>query len=242
LVWRNRFLLENGRRFIDNIVRNERIARFNLAGGEPLLLPKLCELIDYIHQKGIDVSIITNGSLFKEDLLRMGAISMIGISIDSFQESTLREMGRCQQNGAVLSQADYLRLCGRIQENGISLKINTVVTALNLNDDFSLVKQIAPDRWKIFKMQVFRQKGFDNTPLQVSGDEFSGFSERQRLLGIDFIEESDMENAYIIVNPSGDLVDNTGGRYRAVGNLLEKPFEQCLQGILFNETLYRTRY
>jgi radical S-adenosyl methionine domain-containing protein 2 len=227
---------------IDNIALDRRVVRFNLAGGEPLLFPELYELIGYIHQKSIDVSIITNGSLLKEELLRMGTISMIGVSIDSFQESTQRKMGRCQHNGLALSKSDYVKLCGSIQENGISLKINTVVSALNLNEDFSPIKQIAPNRWKIFKMQVLKTKDFDNTPLRVNKKEFDGFTERQRRLGIDFIEESDMENAYILVDPSGNLVDNTGGRYRAVGNLLTESFEQCLQKLPFNEALYRTRY
>lgn len=167
---------------------------------------------------------------------------MIGVSIDSFQESTQRKMGRCLQDGSVLSEADYLRLCGNIQENGISLKINTVVTALNLNDDFSLIKKIAPQRWKIFKMQAFKAKGFDNTRFEINEKEFEGFLERQRWVGIGFIEESDMENAYIIVDPSGNLIGNTGGQHRVVGNLLKESFEQCLQKLPSNEAFYGTRY
>lgn len=227
---------------IDTIALDRWVTRFNLAGGEPLMFQKLHELIEHIHQKGKEVSIITNGSLLKEEFLQTGLISMVGISIDSFQEDTQRKMGRCQHNGLVLSKSDYVKLCRSIQENGISLKINTVVTALNLNEDFSPIKQIAPNRWKIFKMQTFKVKDFDNTPLRVNKKEFDGFTERQRRLGIDFIEESDMENDYIIVDPSGNLVDNTGGRYRAVGNLLTESFERCLQKLPFNEALYRTRY
>ena len=231
---------------VDAIALDRQIGRFNLAGGEPLLFPALYELIEHIHQKDIEVSIITNGSLLgnslNEELLRMDAISMIGVSIDSFQESTLRKMGRCQCDGRALSGQDYVRLCKSVQENGIKLKINTVVTALNLNEDFSPIKRIAPDRWKIFKMQVFKTKDFDNTPLLVTKKQFDCFTERQRKLSIDFIEESDMENAYILVDPSGNLVDNTGGRYRAVGNLLTESFEQCLQKLPFNEALYRMRY
>jgi MoaA/NifB/PqqE/SkfB family radical SAM enzyme len=167
---------------------------------------------------------------------------MIGISIDSFQEDTQRKTGRCQQNGSALSKEDYLRLRENIQKNGISLKINTVVTALNLNEDFSLIKTIAPKRWKILKMRVFRAKDFDNTQFELNEKEFEGFLERQRRIGIDFIGESDMEKSYIMVDPSGNLVDNTGGRYRTVGNLLKESFEQCLQKLPFNEALYRMRY
>ena len=107
------------------------------------MFQKLHELIEHIHQKGKEVSIITNGSLLKEKFLQTGLISMVGISIDSFQEDTQRKMGRCQHNGLALSKSDYVRLCVNIQENGIILKINTVVTSLNLNEDFSPIRELS---------------------------------------------------------------------------------------------------
>lgn len=41
--------------------------RINLAGGEPLLCPFLDDLIKYIYDCGIKVSIITNGSLLTKE-------------------------------------------------------------------------------------------------------------------------------------------------------------------------------
>ena len=64
--------LDEAKRVIDSIeeyfkeaqVKNPRI---NLAGGEPLMYHYIDEIIDYISNKGIKVSMITNGSLLTEE-------------------------------------------------------------------------------------------------------------------------------------------------------------------------------
>ena len=229
-------------KIVDNIMGSAFVNRINLAGGEPLLMPRILELADHIHQKGAEVSIITNGSLLKEDLLQQGAVSMIGISIDSFNEKTLLKMGRRFANGAVLSEKQYRQLCGIIKQNGIDLKINTVVTKLNLDDDFSQVKEIDPKRWKILRMQEFKSGNFDNSPFTVSDEEFAVFCRKQTELGIPFISENTMRSAYIFVDPAGNLLDNTGGIYTSVGNLLDDDFSKCLRRLPLNRKLYEHRY
>jgi hypothetical protein len=69
---------------------------------------------------------------------KVGFRPLFGISIDSFQEDMQRKMGRCQRNGSILSKSDYLKLCGSIQENSVSLKINMVVTVLNITTELFL--------------------------------------------------------------------------------------------------------
>ena len=229
-------------RIVDNILRVPDVKRINLAGGEPLLLPWLQKLVDYIRQKGSKVSIITNGSLLKEDMLLQGTVSMIGISIDSFNGETLLKMGRHSDNAAPLSGEQYQKLCACVKKNGIDLKINTVVTRLNLEDDFSVVKEISPKRWKILRMQVFKNDYFNNSPFAISDEEYSVFCRKQAKLGIPFICENSMSNSYIFVNPTWYLLDNAGGEYKPVGNLLKEDFYECFERLDFNRQLYEHRY
>jgi len=234
--------LSDWMKIVDNILSCSSVKRLNLAGGEPLLLPWIYELAGYIHQKGVEVSIITNGSLLNEKMLQRTVFSMVGISIDSFNEETLLKIGRCTDNGLVLSNKQYYLLCTLIKENGIDLKINTVVTKLNLEDDFSILKKIKPKRWKILRMQKFSSNNFDNSHLAVSNEEFSAFCQKQENLGIPFISEKIMYNSYIFIDPQGNLIDNTGGKYKSVGNLLDEDFTQCFGRLPLNRELYERRY
>jgi MoaA/NifB/PqqE/SkfB family radical SAM enzyme len=60
------------------------ISSLLIRGGEPFLFPDIIELLQYIHDKGIFISIDSNGTLLKKyaaDLLRIGNIH-ITVSID----------------------------------------------------------------------------------------------------------------------------------------------------------------
>ena len=235
LVWK---------KIVDNILGYPSVGRINLAGGEPLLLPWLQELANYIHEKGAEVSLITNGSLLpsRDDILRAGAFSMIGLSIDSFNESTLEKLGRCSGNGTPLLCEQYRQLCDLVKKRNLELKINTVVTRLNLYDDFSPIKEIAPKRWKILRMQIFKTGDFDNSHLAIGDEEYKAFCERQKALGVPFVSEDSMRNSYIFVDPAGCLIDNAKGRYTPVGNLLEDDFPRCFRRLPLNWELYERRY
>lgn len=229
-------------KIVDNILRCYPDCRINLAGGEPLLLSWIWDLVNHIRQKGAEVSLITNGSLLKADLLQPNTLSMIGISIDSFSENTLVKMGRCTESGMALSGGQYRRLCGLVKSSGSDLKINTVVTRLNLWDDFSPIQEIAPKRWKILRMQTFKTEDFDNSHLAVSDQEYETFCQKQESLGITFVRENSMRNSYIFVDPAGDLIDNAEGRYDSVGNLLQEDFDLCLGRLPLDKELYERRY
>ena len=54
---------------VDNVANSMYVRRFNIAGGEPMLYPHLDELIQYIKEKGFEVSIITIGFLLSEEFI-----------------------------------------------------------------------------------------------------------------------------------------------------------------------------
>jgi organic radical activating enzyme len=112
--------------------------KINFAGGEPLLRKDLPELIRYAKSLGLVTSIISNGQLITADWIKAvyGHLDQIGISVDSALPERRVLMGRAIK-GKSLSNADYLDRATLIRMAHISLKINSVVTAQNFDEDMN---------------------------------------------------------------------------------------------------------
>ena len=153
------------------------MTEFNIAGGESMLYPGLVELTKYIRNKGVKVSLITNGSLMNEEWIKNYAwmYETIGFSVDSLNDETNRKIGRCSKNGKPISAGKIVELCELIRKYapGCRIKINTVVSALNKDEImFDFIDEIAADRWKILRMKPFQYGSFSNIDIQVSNEEF----------------------------------------------------------------------
>ena len=215
--------LDDWKKIIDHIVCDVRVKRFNLAGGEPLAAPYVQGMIDYIHACGVDCSIITNGSLLTTEFIRRnaGKISMIGISVDGLSETENRLLGRVDGMGRSLRREDLAEKAAAIHEAGMKFKVNTVVNAVNCGDDFSdLIKEIRPDRWKLLRMIAIEGSNDSGRDLLVSDEQFAAFAERHAALHPVVENTSDIVSAYIVINPHGQLIDNSQGRYQESESLL----------------------
>jgi radical S-adenosyl methionine domain-containing protein 2 len=235
--------VHNWKRIIDNITEKTSVLRFNLAGGEPLLYKGIDEVIEYINTKNIQVSIITNGHLLSEERIRKfkGKVSMIGLSIDALQPELLRKIGRCTKSNEILSADNCVSLCKSIHENGIQLKINTVVSRLNLHEDFTdFIKTVCPDRWKILKMKRFSANSFDNTELEITDNEFNMFC--STYFSVPHIAEASLKNSYIMIDARGKLVDNSHESYMVIANLLKEDFKNVFDTMYLDTGLYESRY
>lgn len=149
-------------KIVDNCISGADVAEFNIAGGEPMLYPGLVELVKYIRDKGVKVSLITNGSLMNEEWIKNYAVmyETIGFSVDSINDETNRKIGRCDRNGKTIPAGRVVELCGLIRKYvpGCRIKINTVVSALNKDEImFDFIDEIAADRWKILRMKPLWQ-------------------------------------------------------------------------------------
>jgi radical S-adenosyl methionine domain-containing protein 2 len=232
-------------RIIDNIIGSVQVERFNIAGGEPLIYRGLGAIIEYANKKGIPVSIISNGSLLTEKRLNgfRNGVSIIGLSIDSLCKSTLQTIGRCDTRGRCLPLEKYLYLCDSIKNFGFKLKINTVVSKLNINEKFTwFINRTLPDRWKLLKMQVFKNEQFCNADNAITDCEFEKFVAFHNIGAIKPVVENSLKNSYIMVDPCGFLIDNTGENYIKAGNLLQEDFALAFSRIAFDEVLYKERY
>ena len=149
--------------------------RINLAGGEPLLYPRLDELIDCIHNKGIAVSIVTNGSLLTPSRIGSwrGKVTCIGLSVDALSPEVNRAIGRCCR-GEVKDLTHWTALADACHEAHIALKINTVVSKLNLQEDLlPLYRACRPHRIKLLKMHLVENVNDEARLWDITDSEFS---------------------------------------------------------------------
>jgi radical S-adenosyl methionine domain-containing protein 2 len=241
---RNNLLsVQSWKQIIDNITEETAVSRFNLAGGEPLLYTGLEEIIEYINSKGIQVSIISNASLISQERIRCfkNRVAMLGLSIDALNPELLRKMGRCTPNQETLDWDRSVVLCKSIKKNGINLKINTVVSKLNRNENLTdFIKTVCPNRWKLLKMKRFSFEGFDNCELEITENEFKRFCAMHTNLY--HVEEKSLINSYIIVDAGGRLLDNNNDSYKVVADLTSVDFKTAFHALPFNEALYEERY
>jgi radical S-adenosyl methionine domain-containing protein 2 len=169
-------------------------------------------------------SVVTNGSLLDEAALTglRGVLDWITVSVDSPRPQTLRLLGRATA-GRAIGEQEYLALFRRIRELGFRLKMNTVVTACNWQEDMAdFVVAARPERWKVFQaLPVAGQNSGRVDPLLIGPEQFEDFVSRNlrvELQGIRLIPEDNdvMRGSYAKVDPAGrffDSVDSCGYTY-----------------------------
>lgn len=237
--------LSDWEKIIDNIAGDLKVRRFNLAGGEPLASPFIQHLIDAIHDRGYDASVITNGLLLTPEFItrNIGKLSMIGISVDGVADEDHRAIGRVNARGESMTGERFVETARMIHEAGMRLKVNTVVNALNKNKDFSEVLQAAmPDRWKVFRMLLLNGMNDDAADLAVTDDEFRDFVARHQAFNPVVEDSGDIVSSYIVVDPDGKLIDNSRGSSVTTDSLVGSRFRDEFAKIGFNLDAYLKRY
>jgi len=243
--------LDDAKKIVDSIALyftqdNITDGRINFAGGEPTLYEHLDELIDYANSLGIRVSIVTNGSLLTPERIRswQGKVSCIGISIDSIDCDTNHTIGRCCRN-SVVSLSQWGELTKAIHDCGIDLKINTVVSRLNLGEDLSeLYRALSPKKIKLFQMHLIDGINDQAKPHEITECEFLTFFERHKAVDFIIVAEpcGSMENSYLMVNPEGKFQLNNNGIYQTFGNLNTTSLSEILKTAPLNAEKFGSRY
>lgn len=204
---------ENIKIIIDKISKwskaNNKHTRINLAGGEPLLSKNLQKIIDYIYSKQLKVSIITNGYYLTEEFIKANKnkLSMIGLSIDSFDENINKMIGRC--NGTnTLSFEQFKKLCETIKENKIKLKINCCISALNIKEAIGVkIKKLLPDRVKFLRVMTNHLDILTSNIVKISDDQWLRFRQKNKNIAKETVFEDNpyMMNNYLIIDSKGNI-------------------------------------
>lgn len=187
--------------------------RLSLAGGEPTLLGKrLPAIVHGARSRGFAVSIITNGSKLKGDLLDDLApyLSILGLSIDSIDVATNNKIGRSQRNNVlVLDDIASIAARARSLNPDLKIKINTVVNAANAGEDLSaLIEAVRPDKWKVLQMLPVVTDA-----LAIEKRAYDAFLKRHDAFSSIMTPEGNEEitQSYIMVDPLGRFFQNTPG-------------------------------
>ncbi len=193
--------------------------KITFAGGEPTLCPWLSDLIYEAKSYGLTTMIVTNGTNLTNDFLikNQGQLDWITLSVDSLIEESNLTTGRAIIGKRTINKTVYCELVDRIKQFGYGLKINTVVTKINLLENMSdFIKYAKPKRWKLF--QVLPIKGQNDTKvdaLVISENEFITFKKRNELSVscIQVVTEtnSQMKGSYVMIDPAGRFFDNSTG-------------------------------
>jgi radical S-adenosyl methionine domain-containing protein 2 len=202
--------------------------------GEPTLCPYLGELLEAAKDAGLTTCIVSNGTGLTEEFLRSWHhfIDWIGISIDASNDVLHARIGRGlkrdlrQQRSSHL--ADSLVVWNRCVGYGIRMKLNTVVNAMNVDDDMTeLVLRLRPERWKIFQvLPVSGQNDGLVDPLLISGSEFEAWIDRHHDVvqsGIDFVPESNelMRGSYAMMDALGRFYSNINGEHEYTNPVMD---------------------
>ena len=225
--------------------------RINFVGGEPTASSLLVPLVSKAHNVGLNCSIVTNGFNFihKPENFKsiLSLFSCIGISVDSLCEKTNSKIGRCCNNQVILKY-EYENLCALIKSQGIKLKINTVVSKLNLHEDFSqFYETTQPDRIKLFqvlKPNTQLVNHYDN--LLISKAEYEAFVLRHNKgsFAKNIVAEDNeaMKQGYYILDSECRFIDNKTGKKSpslAEGGMT---VEKALEYIKVDSKKYCARY
>ncbi len=242
--------ISDAKKVVDNICQyfkanNIYNGRINLAGGEPLLYKQFNLLIDYIVSKGVKVSLITNGSLLTQKMIETwkGKVSSIGLSVDSILHDTNLKIGRCSKRNSI-EKEKLIDLCSEIKKRNIELKINTVVSKLNLHEDFSgIYETIKPDRVKLFQMQIVKGVNDSAKKYEITKEEFKKFcSCYSRFNQVVTEEKGTMENSYLMIDPSGNFILNNKGEYETFGDCLKEELTEIINRVPIEQEKFDSRY
>jgi radical S-adenosyl methionine domain-containing protein 2 len=219
--------------------------KITFVGGEPTLHPHLAQLVRHAHGLGLTTCVVTNGARLPKLLDDCaGQLDWVGLSVDSGLESVQAKLGRGAGDhiGNSIAHADELR------RRAIRIKLNTVVTALNWQEDMSeLVRLIRPDRWKAFQVLEIQGENEGKVgPLLISADQYAQFVARHQHLaaeGLGLVPEDNdaMRGSYVMINPQGQFFTNEHGRYVVSKPILAVGVEQALASVRWRQDKFVAR-
>lgn len=221
--------------------------RLNLVGGETFLYkPQLLNIVTEAKKRGFQLSAITNGSRLDDELIEVIAknFDCLGISIDSLNDETNLKIGRADKSIPMDIQGILNKIIKLRQINPyIDIKINTVVSHLNAQENFhSLIDAIQPSKWKIFQMLPILTDQY-----QIDESKFHNFLARhQDFTHIISSENNDeMIHSYLMIDPLGRFFQNSNTSlkpYHYSRKIIDYGIAQALNDIDFNINKFFHRY
>jgi len=238
--------LSDAKRIID-ILAKMGAKQIGLTGGEPLLYPRIAELIEYIVDKGIRIYLSSNCDYYSEFAhLIKRKVSILGVPLDGSSAVThdpIRGKGSFQNITSAIAD-----ICESSSDTKI--KVGTVLLKNNVSELPNIEKLLAPCSekilyWKIYELIVYPRNRATATPLQTP------YACRQHSLGqyiglqkvvYDTVEERD--RSYFFIKPKGDVfipcLNHNESIEKDIGNILVGDIESII--LTFEELVNKSGY
>ncbi len=234
---------------IVDILADRKIPFVNFGGGEPLLRPDLFEITRYATDRGLNVSMNTNGWLLDASAarrIREAGFKSVGISIDG-HEAAGHDDFRCQPG----SFAKAVAALDHLREAGVKTTMSSVISRINFEhfrDLLALARNHGVSQVYLHNFKC-SGKGFENRQeLDLSPREWRDFyqealavKEQTRDLAISFddpviaslpqyrenplVKGSSCGKLSLHLRPNGDITP-CGFIPLVVGNILADDFDE----------------
>lgn len=227
--------------------------KITFAGGEPTLCPWLGELIEWAKGRLMTTMLVTNGSrlLTPGWLDTHGAqLDWVVLSIDSPNPRTHERLGRsvAGQAGRALAVDHYLAIADELRRRNVRLKVNTVVTTENADEDMGdFLLALRPERWKVLQvLPIGGQNDGKVESLLIDELAFRRYCVRHQRVadaGISIVPEGneDMTGSYAMVDPAGRFFDNTAGQHHYSRPILDVGVAEAWRDIRFDAQRFEER-
>lgn len=228
--------MEDFRKILDDIKPHTDYIYFHVKG-EPLLHPKIDQLLDISHEKGFKVNITTNGTLLpkvRHKLLGKPALRQMNFSLHSFdghEGSTDREgylrnvLSFVREAVAASDLIVSFRLWNLTQDNETNLqrmrnRETLAIIEEEFNLDYRIEEKVTPGSGVKLAERIYLNQDyeFDWPDLRAPEDDGKGFCHALR-------------------NQAGILVDGTvipccldGEGIINLGNVYKTPFSEIVEG------------
>lgn len=236
------------------MLKDAGMEKINFSGGEPFIVKRgtvVGEMVRYCKEtlKLPSVSIVSNGSLIKEDWFKKYGeyLDILAVSCDSFDSDTNEKIGRQQgQKNHIDSLLRVRRLC---TEYKVAFKLNTVVNTYNKDEDMAeAINQLNPCRWKVFQCLLIEGENAGPDALRnaeqfvISDEDFANFLDMHRSVEC-LVPESNkkMQNSYLILDEYMRFLDCTKGLKEPSKSLLDVGVENALKFSGFDERMFFKR-
>lgn len=147
--------LESKKELVSHLYHKLGFRRLTLSGGEVLLIGKrppndFIELLRHIRNfrssdpsKNLEIEIYTNGTYLDENVARemQGVVDLVAVTIDSSNNEFLTSIGRSNKKFTKYYE-NIVKVCGHLSNNGIPLKLHSVIgqkNHLSLPDEVSSI-------------------------------------------------------------------------------------------------------
>lgn len=224
--------------------------KITFAGGEPTLCKWLPDLVMLAKSLKMTTAIVTNGSMLSQEYIDRfdDCLDWITLSIDSLDDENAIKVGRVISQKPI-SFEHYKFLCFLVKKNNIRLKINTVVSRINYQEDFSnLIISTSPERWKALQVLLIKEQNDESiNDFLITEAQFESFvmhhSFLKNTLNLNVVFENNelMTGSYIMVDPAGRFFDNVSGKYKYSAPILDVGIEEAFNNITFIESRFYER-